>query len=260
MNIDEVKEWMSTDEGKEFFAGAFDDHAKEQGFKKPDEIQGLVKKKDELLGKLAKLKEHKVSEDQRKIISALDELEIRDYNDFEDFLDNLKGTGDEGQKQISSDLERELKRKQKELDKHVQSIRDIEEKYKVEHGRRLSSLKQAELTKALKKVNIKDTAFDMAYAHFNANSKVEEDEDGNIAILATDELGSSIDSFIEEWSKTDSAKDFIQKPINVGAGIGVTSSDGSKTTFTRADLQDPETRKKMAERMKKGEKVDVVEK
>lgn len=205
-----LEELLSDEETKAELESELSEWAKSQGYKSPDEVEGLVKKKDELLSKISKLNRGQTTEEQRQILEALNEV---GYESADEVIAALSGN------KKGDDLERQLKRIKKEAEEN----RTL---YEQERQQRISYAKDNAITQALKKAGVKDSAFDMAFAYFDRLAEVEE-VDGKLKIVAKDSegLGPSIDSFIEEWSKTDAAKDYVQQAANKGAGV--TGDDGS---------------------------------
>lgn len=234
-----LKELLESEEGK----AELMDWIKEQGFKAPEEVDGLVRKKDELLAKISKLNKSQTSEKQQELLAALAEAGIEDVDTV---LSAVKGKPDK-----PNELERQLKR----LETQAQ---EAEKRYKEEHSRRIDAVKRAKITEALKKANVKDTAYDMAFDYFANRADVEE-SDGEIKIIARDAegLGPSIDNYIAEWAKSETAKDYIVKPVNVGAGVAGSGDMDTKTVYTRADLSDPKVARKVMERKKAGESITI---
>jgi hypothetical protein len=217
-----LEELMSDEETKAEIESDLSEWAKSQGYKAPDEIEGLVKKKDELLSKISKLNRDQTTEEQRRILEAINELGVESADELVTAL-SKKGSGDE--------LERKLKRLQKEAEENKAL-------YETERKQRISYAKDNAIIQALKEAGIKDSAFDMAFAYFDRIADVEE-SDGKVKVIAKDKegLGPSIDSFIAEWSKTDAAKDYVRKPANKGAGVSGENGDSRGVTGKTMTLE-----------------------
>lgn len=217
-----LKELLEDEEQKETIQAELNDWAKQNGFRAPDEVEGLVKKKDELLQKVSKLNRETTSEEQRQILETITELGIESADDIKQLVEG-KGKSKAGDEEI----QRKLNRLQKEAEQNKTA-------YETERKQRLNYAKENAITKALKNAGVKDSAFDMAYAYFDRVAQVEEN-DGQVAVIAQDSegLGPPIDKFIAEWAKSDPAKDYIQQPVNRGAGItGAPSGDAKGKTLS----------------------------
>lgn len=203
-----LEELLGNEEEKDAVVAELSEWAKEQGYRSSDEVEGLVKKKDELLQKVSKLNRETTSEEQRRILETITELGIDSADDIKQLFDGKSKGGD------SEEFERKLKRLQKESEQHKQA-------YETERTQRLSYAKENAIVKALKEAGIKDSAFDLAYAYFDRVAQVEE-SDGKVNVVAQDSegLGPPINKYITEWAKSDAAKDYVRKPVNAGAGVG----------------------------------------
>lgn len=237
MNLEEMNE-----EEKAEVLETFNSWVKEQGYKSPEEVEGLAKKKDELLGKVSKLNKERVSEDKREILNMLDELGVQSAEDIKSLFE--KKSGD--------------KKDDRELKKYEKQLQELQERYDSEHKTRLNMAKENAIVKALKEAGVKDSAFDMAYAYFDRQAEVEETDNG-VSVIAKDKdgLGPSIDNYIKEWAKGDAAKDYIQKPMNVGAGVSGSGDVKSKMVFTREELSDPKVARQVMERKRAGEDIKI---
>lgn len=221
-----LEELLSDEEQKEEIQAELSEWAKNQGYRSPDEVEGLVKKKDELLNKVSKLNKETTSEEQRQILETINDLGIESPDDIKKLVEG-SGNGKEGDKE----LERKLNRLQKEAEQH-------KEAYQTERQQRLNYAKENAIVKALKEAGVKDSAFDLAYAYFDRVAQVEE-SDGKIQVIAQDQegLGPPIEKHIAEWAKSDAAKDYVQKPANKGAGItGAPEGDASGKELTVSEF------------------------
>ena len=200
-----LEELMADESVKAALESEMSEWAKAQGYKAPDEVEGLIRKKDELLHKISKLNRDSTTEEQRRILEVINELGVESAEDIEAAL-SKKGKG-------GDDFERKYKRLQKEADDHKAL-------YERERQQRISYAKDNAIIQALKEAGIKDSAFDMAFAYFDRVAEVE-DTDGKTTVVARDKdgLGPPITSYILDWSKTEAAKDYVRKPVNSGAGV-----------------------------------------
>lgn len=229
---EEFKEFLESEEGQKFLDNALSEKVKENGYKSQEEVQGLVNKNKELLGKVKKAKDSSISEDSKKLLNMLNEHEITDEEELSNFLEksteSTKG---------SDDLGRQFKRLQKDFENLTTQLNMEKERANMEHEMRISSEQKVVLTTALKKAGVKENAFDMTYAYFNGLTAKEMNEDGSFSFVAKDAEGLSPDitKYIDEWSQSDNAKEFIQQPINQGAGNPL-GGNSKGTTITRADF------------------------
>ena len=231
-----LEELMADEAAKAELETELSDWAKAQGYKAPEDVEGLVKKKDELLHKISKLNRDQTTEEQRRILEVITELGVESAEDIEAALSKKNGKG-------SEDFERKLKRLQKEAEENKAL-------YERERQQRIAYAKDNAIIQALKEANIKDSAFDMAFAFFERLADVEE-SDGKITVVAKDKdgLGPPIGSYIAEWSKTDAAKDYVRKPVNSGAGVtgsGGESREASGKTMTLSEFGQLDPKKQAA--------------
>lgn len=238
-----LEELMADEATKAELESELSGWAKSQGYKAPDEVEGLVKKKDELLSKISKLNRGQTTEEQRRILEVITELGVESADDITAAL-SKSSTAD--------DFERKLKRLQKEAEEN----RSL---YERERKERMSYAKENAIMQALKEAGIKDTAFDMAFAYFDRIAEIE-DADGKLSVVAKDKEGLSppIQSYIAEWSKTDAAKDYVQKPVNIGAGVTGATESAPKRHYTREELNaEPGLAGEILKRKHAGEDITV---
>jgi len=240
----ELKEFLETEEGRAQFEEVFQSYAKEKGYKAPQDVEGLVKKRDELLAKVSRLNRDETSEAQRELLRTLAEVGV----DSADDLQSIVSSKDKG-----TDLERQLNR----INKQLEESRAL---YDRERSLRLESEKRSTIIRALKDAGVKDTAFDLAYAYFNGMAEVE-DVDGKVNVIAKDKdgLGPGIDSYIQDWAKSEAAVDYVKKPLNQGLGLSDPQGSSKKTVYTRSELLDPKIAREVMERKKAGESVTIEE-
>lgn len=223
------------------------DWAKEQGFRAPDEVEGLVKKKDELLDKLAKTKKSQMSEEQRRLLDTIHELGYDSAEDLQAALSKQQQKKGEDTEKV----DRDLKKMQKQFE-------ELQDKYERERSTRLSIEKDRAIDKAMDKAGIRPDARELARAYFDRKAQVEETDNG-ISVIAQDEegLGPPIEEYIEKWAKSEQGKNYVQKPVNVGAGVAGGGDNSTKTVFKRAELNDPKLARQVMERKKAGENITI---
>lgn len=238
--MSKLEELLESEEGKQELESYFSKRVAESGYKAPDEVEGLVKKKDELLSKVASLNRDKTSEEQRAILAMLEDAGVSSVDDIQRAF-----------KKDTPDYERQMNRLK-------QQYEEASAKYESERNARLSSEKDNAIIRALKEARIKESAFNMAFAYFDKLAEIEE-VDGKVNVLAKDQagLGPSMDSFIKEWAKSEAAIDYVEKPLNRGAGVTGANGVENKTVYTRAELSDPKVARKVMERKKAGEEITI---
>jgi len=232
----ELEELLENEETREQVLA----YVREQGYKAPDEVEGLVKKKNELLEKLAKTKKAQLSESQRALLESIHEM---GYESAEDLQEALSGNGEK--------VDRDLRKMQRQLE-------ELQSKYDAERSARVTIEKDRAIDKAMDKAGIRPDARELVRAYFDKRAKVEESESG-LAIFAQDDEGMSppIDEYIDTWAKSEQGKNYVQKPVNVGAGVAGGGDVATKTVFTRQELSDPKIAKQVMERKKNGEDITV---
>ena len=163
----ELKELLEDEESR----GQIIKWAKEQGYKAPDEVEGLVNKKNELLEKLAKTKKSQMSDEQRQLIETINELGYDSAEDLQDALSSKKKKGDDSDK-----ADRDMKKLQKQLE-------DYQGKFESERNRRLSLEKSTAIERAMDKAGIRSDARELVRAYFDRRAQVEETDNG-VSIIA----------------------------------------------------------------------------
>ena len=234
--IKELDEFMENEEGKTIVSGWL----KEAGYRSADDIAGLEHKKDELLGKVAKSQKDK---------AALNELYTKHGIVDADDLD-LKLAMLEGAEAKGTEMEK-LQRRLEIIEKAAETDKKLAE---TERALRVSSEKKAQILSELKKAHVNDESFDYLMPYFNGLVKAE-DEDGKINLFVdTGDGPSPLNTFIETWSKTDNAKQFIKAPGNSGAG---STGAGGSGTAAETDLAKIE-KLPPAERMKAYKELGII--
>lgn len=220
MNEQEFKEFIASPEGN----ALINQYVTETGFKKPEEITGLVNKNRELLKSLSETKVK--SESLKKVDQILRGYAIENPDDLESILtafQQSKGDTDKSKEQLSK-YERELKREQAEK-------LELSSKYENMRNKRIQSERNSQILKSLKEANVSNEAFDFLLPYFEKLTEVQEGDDGEITIYAKDDKGLSpaISDYIKDWAKTDKAKSFIKAPTHSGGGSGSTVKNGGNS-------------------------------
>lgn len=230
INKDEIQEYFNSDDGKAVFEELLKNEIANKGYKAPEEITGLSNKNRELLAEIAK-KNEKIKKSDEKYLTILQKHGIMDVED----LDNFLSTSPQ-KKTESEEINRKLQRLERELEAERKSKADYETALKQQKEKFFNAEKQTAILKALSAVGVDESATDVLSVYFDRLAKVEEDETGNLSILADDGVQSkSLIDYVSEWSKTDKAKNYIKATSNAGAGT-VGSKLQSKAKMTREQI------------------------
>lgn len=230
---EQIQEYLNSDEGKAVFAEVFNAEIQARGYKAPDEITGLANKNRELLGEIVKLKNSKKDD---PLLTTLQKYAINDIEDLENVLSTTTTT-----KGKADEVERMAKRLERELDTERKAKAETEKALNSIKSRFHSAEKQRAILHSLAEHGIDESAHDILSVYFDRYAKVEEDENGNISILADDGAQSlPLRDYIKQWSTTDKAKNYIKAPVNAGGGTSTGSAQGNKMTMEQiAQLTDP---------------------
>ena len=203
MTLDELKEFSETDDGKAVMSSFME----ETGYRSKDDVQGLENKKNELLGKLKKS-----TDSNRSVLELFKKYDIIDNEDLEGKLTTLAS---------AKSNETDVQKMQRRLEIIEKAAKESDERANMEKSKRATSEKKAQIQSALKEIHVDDVSFDILLPYFDRMVKTEEDENGKINLIVESGEGSSpFSSFVDEWSKTDKAKQFIKAPSNRGGGSG----------------------------------------
>jgi len=214
-DIKELNEFIGSDEGKT----AVSDWLKEAGYRSAEDIAGLERKKDELLGKVSKSQKDKAA-----LTEVFDKYGIVDIEDLGGKLTTLAGSESK-----LSDFDK-LQRKIEVIEK---TAKDAEDRATRAQALRANSEKKAQIVQALKGAHVNDDSIDVLLPFFTGKVKVEEDDTGKINLVVDSDSGSSpFSSYVEEWIKSDQAKSFIKAPGNSGAGASSPGSGGKSGNMT----------------------------
>ena len=178
--------------------------------------KGLEANKNDILGQLADLKKKQ---------SALDKIDISDYNSLKDAkkqLDEL--LADKARKE--GDYEALLEQMEKKHQSALQALEKKIENLEAVNSRQLEKLNQTlidnGLTDALTKLKVKPELLDASRALLRGKAQLTETEEGDYSALID---GKPMTEYISTWA-TDEGKAFVSAPVNSGAG----SSDGKSNT------------------------------
>ena len=234
MEIDKVKEAMKTEEGRAAVQDFLKDNAGDLGFVSKDDVDGLVNKKNELLGKLAKMKKNTVTDDERALVDTLREYGIMD-------IEGLKGLKEKEEGKSQAEIE---------LAKMKRDYPELKTRFEKEHEARKKAEKRFSLIRELEALNVDPETMDVLVDYFDKKTGAEIEDDGKIKIVGYDADGLSLplQSFIKDWSKTEQAKRFIRAPESSGGGSGGPGGTTEGTTMKRKDFEalSPEEQMKTA--------------
>jgi hypothetical protein len=228
---EQLQEYSNTDEGKQLFSELMKAQAKELGYVTPDEVQGLINKRNELLDKVKALKNEKNSD---PLLTNLQKHGIYDVND----LESLLSTSPSGKK--SDEIESKLKQFERELGQERKAKLELESSLNKQRERFHNAEKQSAILKALGAAGIDESAHDILSVYFDRIAKVEEDDTGKLNILADDgEQSLGLHDYISKWSQTDKAKNYKKAPVNSGAGTSTGGKLSPKMTMEEIALLPP---------------------
>ncbi len=211
MNIEELKEFMKTEE--------FRSIAKDLNIVTTDEVQGLLHKRDELLGKNKTLSQ-KIAELEAK----LSEVDLDEYAELK------SKAAAKGQNDNNAQAVRELEKLKKQLEAEQAGRSAIEKEYN-------GALTKSAILEALGKVGIDKKHYGLLLEAFAGKAKVEVG-DGSRTVLIGDD---SVSDFFDKFAKGD-GQIYVEQQENRGSGSS-RMSGGQKTVFTREELKTPEGRK-----------------
>ena len=210
MNIEELKEFMKTDEFKEI--------AKSLNWKAEDEVQGLVSKRDELLGKNKTLTQ-KIAELEAK----LSEVDLDEYAELKSKV------GSKSKDDNVAQLARDLEKLKKQLADEQTKAASIETEYN-------GALTKSALLEAFNRVGFDKKHHAILLDAFGNKAKVEV-VDGKRNVIIGDD---SVTDFFDKYAKGD-GQHYVEQQESRGAG-SQRMNGGVKTVFTREELKTPEGR------------------
>jgi len=175
--------------------------------------------------------QQKLDELQKK----LDEMESKYYLDDKESDEAGKVKGDP-----VKNLERQLQKLQSDYQKETQSRQSYQ-------ARLLEKSRQEQLLKALNQVDVDPIHHNILISAFAGKAQIDENDD----TVYID--NKPVTEYFDAWVKADGAA-YKRQPENKGAGApGFIGKGGSKTSFTREEMQTPEGRKAYLEAAKKGD-------
>jgi hypothetical protein len=240
MELEQIKEFLATDEGK----GIVAELAKGMGFESPDDVTGLRNKNRELLGKN---KEYKQKAD--KFADTFGELDDDTLSEVKDYIANPAKRG-------KSD---EVAKWQREAAAEKAKSSKLEQDYN--KSKELLSRKaiSSKLFESFNAANIDPIHQPLLKDAFGSKLKVEWDEDGTESVIYDDgKYGRPFDEYMTEWVKS-TGQPYIKQPTNSGAKTTGVGTKNQSNTYKRADLQDEKIRAEYSKRLKSGEDVSIIQ-
>ena len=233
---DLIEKWNSlSDEEKEEFEAV--------EFKSADDIAGLEKKRDDLLGQNKKLRDRlkaggEIPKEKQALLDILEKHSIIDTEDLEAVL---------SQKSEDGKLLQENSRLQKALESSKSKIEELNSANEKLNTQRTSDKVSAAISKALDNYSFASGyAKDLIQKEFVSKAQADMADDGTLSIFDSADGITPISDSIESWSKTDEAKTFLKAAVNKGGGAGG-SSDGGSGKMTLEEISKLPT---LAERQK----------
>lgn len=218
-------ETMTPEQRNEWFQSQVNEYVTKNGYKKPEEITGLVNKNHEIIAEKKRLQarlkeiENDPSSSKARLVAEL--LEQGGVFSPDDDADTIK---QKLQKAVPvdkySELEVKLRRMEKQLADKAEQEKALLAQAEQERNKRYNSEKDRVIASTLDSVGLLPEAKEVFLNYFSGMAKVSENE-GKLNIFVEDKEGlmPSIDAHIKAWAKSDQAKAFIKAPVSVGAGI-----------------------------------------
>ena len=193
------------------------------------EIAPLVQNKEKILSELKqtqnRLKNEKMSESDREKLTLLENSSIMGADELEKVL--TSGT---------SDLDKAtLKIKQLESQsKKFQSEAEIyRNNFQVEQQKRLDVAKKQAIQGELARLNVNPNSMDILESYFANQLNTHVGEDGTVSVVSASDEFTPATEVLRTWSETEQSKQFIQAPINQGAG----SNSGNDSPSVKMSLE-----------------------
>lgn len=232
MTKEQILELMKTDEGKNVLKEAGLLTQSEANLLALEKNQAIETKNKELLAKLAVMKDKdvNVSDEFKK---TLDTLEIKDYAEAVELLYKAKNPGE-------SEEVREYKTKMAQLTAEVNTYKGNIDNLSSVNSNAVTKLKKLlvndEIQKTLmsEKFGLKKGQAQALSTFLTDQTTFELSEDLQ---SAHSKDGKTPQEFLEEWSKSEKAADFLPEKINIGGGaVGSNGSAGkTETAVDKAD-------------------------
>ena len=223
---DEFKEFIKDEKNLDVFKGI----VKSMGYEAPEEINGLLKKNQELI-----LKQKKLKEDNEAIRKTLDEIDMEEYIELKEKVKTSGKATDELTK-----LQRDLKKLNEDLEKE-RFGRSESEKFLNR------TLMENALIEALDSNGFDARHRDILKSAFQGKAKVEiEDGNRSVTIENGDGLSLTAKDFFKQFAQTDSGKSYLRQPDNKGAGASGFSGAAGPTD-AKSKMMEAETKFRTAQ-------------
>lgn len=194
---------ITKEELKEFFAeeenaGVFREIAKDAGYEAKEDVEGLVTKKNDLLGQLSRIKKDR---DQYK--NALDSVDLDGYKEYQD-------------KSVENQTNSE--RALRELTKANTDLKTTQESYSKLERDFNETLIISDLTRTLQKSGVDPVHIPILTSAFKGQAKVEVEDNSRVVVLDSGSQGhQTTGEFFKTWAESDQGKAYLIKPENSGA-------------------------------------------
>jgi regulator of replication initiation timing len=209
MTIDELKEFLKDPKN----ADAFKELVKAIGYETPEEINGLLKKNQELIAKQKKLRE-----ENEIIKKTLDEIDMDEYVELKKKVESSGKASDELTK-----LQRDLKKVSEDLEK--------ERKGRSESESFLNrTLTENALIEALDANGFDSKHKELLKSAFLGKARIEiEENNRNVVLENGDGLGLPAKEFFKKFAESETGKVYLRQPESKGAGAsGFSGAGGAK--------------------------------
>jgi regulator of replication initiation timing len=209
MTIDELKEFMKDEKNAE----AFKELAKAVGYETPEDINGLLKKNQELI-----LKHKKLREENETIKKTLDEIDMDEYLELKKKVESSGKASDELTK-----LQRDLKKISDDLEKERKARSESE-------GFLNRTLTENALIEALDSNGFDSKHKDLLKSAFLGKARIEMEENNRSVVLENgDGLGLPAKEFFKQFAQSENGKVYLRQPDNKGTGAsGFSGTGGAK--------------------------------
>ncbi|MDD4689065.1 MAG: hypothetical protein PHE51_04885 [Eubacteriales bacterium] len=224
ITIDDFKEFVKDEKN----LGTFREVAKTLGFEEPEEIQGLLRKNQELIEKYKKIR--KENEDIRK---KLDEIDVDEYIELKEKSKTNPKTSDELTK-----IQRDLKKTADELEK--------ERKIRLENEAYLEkTLKESALIEALDSNGFDIKHREILKSAFHGRARVEVEDDKRTVVIDEDGLGLPVKDYFKKYATTETGKTYLKQPENKGTGSSGFSGSGGAKILKRSSFNEMSNKEQM---------------
>lgn len=211
MTLEDFKKFMKTEEGKDAIQAIVD-----------EQVDGLKKKRDELLGDKKTLKDQmKAMQDQIDAINA-------DKEKVEQEAAAKSGDINKVREQLEAKHKKDLEKIIAERDTYKNQLQ--------------SEIVDKGLTQALIKAKVKPDVMEAVVDHIKTKFKGEIVEKDGKPLAQFD--GKTVEEFVAGWTQTDIGKNFVAADNNTGGGSNGANGNGkantgmtTKKTMPRADFE-----------------------